>query len=77
MTFHPLRLAREPVVRATWVPLMLGGIYNSGLVTLNDNSSITGNSARLGGGGIFNSGSVTLNDNSSITGNVPDNCFGC
>ena len=56
-----------------------GGIYNhSGLVTLNDNSSITGNVAANRGGGIYNAGgSVSLNNNSFISGNIPDDCYLC
>jgi hypothetical protein len=46
------------------------------LVTLNNSSSIKGNTAATFGGGIYNifSGFVTLNDSSSITGNNPNNC---
>jgi hypothetical protein len=57
-----------------------GGIYNRSLssVTLNDVSTITGNTATGGqGGGVYLEPGSTLviNDSSSITGNFPDNCF--
>ncbi|QGZ90469.1 Calx-beta domain-containing protein [Microcystis aeruginosa] len=43
------------------------GIYNSGTLTLTNNT-ITGNTANYYGGGIFNAGSATLTNN-TITGN--------
>jgi hypothetical protein len=51
-----------------------GGISGGALggVTLNDSSSITGNTARLGGGIHLQYSSATLNDNSSISGNHAD-----
>jgi hypothetical protein len=47
-----------------------GGIFNTGTVTLNGTSSISGNNGGSGGG-IFNeAGTVTLNGRSTITGNT-------
>jgi len=48
-----------------------GGIVNDGAVTLED-STVSGNTATLGGGGIFNdSGTVTLKD-STVSANTAD-----
>jgi hypothetical protein len=42
-----------------------------GVLTLNDNSTISGNSSQSNGGGILNeSATVVLNDNSQVVGNV-------
>lgn len=48
---------------------MGGGIFNEGLLTLND-SRILGNTA-LQGGGVFNTGTLTV-DNSTFSGNNAD-----
>jgi predicted outer membrane repeat protein len=45
-----------------------GGIINSGTVTLNGSSSVSGNTGTQGGG-IWNNGSITLNGSSSVSGN--------
>lgn len=52
-----------------------GGINNSGTLTLNDGTAITGNGAPSQGGGINNStgGTVILNDRATITGNTANN----
>jgi hypothetical protein len=63
--------------------LLGGGIYSSNAsgpssVTLNGESTITGNTATGGqGGGIYNEAgsTVSVNDSGSITGNIPDDCF--
>jgi predicted outer membrane repeat protein len=51
-----------------------GGIYNgsTGHTTLNDSSSVTGNSSVRSGGGIASDGVITMNGSSSITGNTAD-----
>jgi predicted outer membrane repeat protein len=51
-----------------------GGIYNgtTGHVTMNDSSSVTGNSSVRSGGGIASDGAVTMNGSSSIIGNTAD-----
>ena len=54
-----------------------GGIYNYGTVTLKDKSSVSGNTANVGGG-IFNyeDGTVTLSGTSRVSGNTADNGSG-
>jgi hypothetical protein len=49
-----------------------GGVWSTfGALTLNDNSTISGNSSQSNGGGIHNeSGTVVLYDNSRVVGNV-------
>jgi hypothetical protein len=47
-----------------------GGIRNDGALTLNDGSTITGNSVSGLGGGILNIGTVTLQSSASVTGNT-------
>jgi hypothetical protein len=49
-----------------------GGVWSTfGALTLNDNSTISGNTNPNNGGGIHNeSGTVVLNDNSRVVGNV-------
>lgn len=48
-----------------------GIVNDGGNVTLDDASSVSGNTEQANGGGIFNfDGSVTLNDTSSISGNT-------
>ena len=50
-----------------------GGIYNGGTLTLNDASSVSGNTADCCGGGIYNSGGILImNDASSVSGNTAD-----
>lgn len=44
-------------------------------MTLNDSSTIQGNTANLGGGIYMVEGTVTLNDLSTITGNDPDDIW--
>ena len=53
-------------------PVGGGGIYAQKVtLTLNDSSSVAGNTAPLLGGGIYERGStLTLNDSSSVTGNT-------
>jgi hypothetical protein len=49
-----------------------GAVYNaSGTLTMQDDSSISGNTADLGGG-IFSSSPIVLQGNSSISGNTAD-----
>jgi predicted outer membrane repeat protein len=47
-----------------------GGISNTGRLTLNDNSSVSDNSADLGGGIYLYWGDVTLNGSSTVTRNT-------
>jgi hypothetical protein len=51
-----------------------GGIYNgsTGNMTMNDSSSVVGNSTVRGGGGVSNGGDLTMNGSSTITGNTAD-----
>ncbi|HQU82790.1 MAG TPA: choice-of-anchor Q domain-containing protein [Pyrinomonadaceae bacterium] len=44
-----------------------GGVYNQGIMTLND-VNITANTAKLGGAGIYNSGTLTMTGG-SVSGN--------
>jgi hypothetical protein len=56
-----------------------GGIRNSGAITFDSASSVTGNTAVGGvGAGIYSTGSITLNG-ATVSGNNPetDQCFGC
>ncbi len=47
-----------------------GGGFSGEDLTMNDSSSITGNTATYQGGGVFTGGLLTMNDASSITGNT-------
>ena len=49
-----------------------GGIFNeSGILNLNESSSVSANTANRAGGGIANNGgNITLNDSSSVSGNT-------
>jgi len=51
-----------------------GGVYNgtTGNMTMNDSSSVVGNSTVRGGGGVSNGGDLTMNGSSAITGNTAD-----
>jgi hypothetical protein len=51
-----------------------GGIYNgsTGNATMNDSSTVTGNSTVRSGGGVGSDGVFTMNGSSSITGNTAD-----
>jgi len=53
-------------------PFRGGGVYlQGGWLSLDDSSSVTGNTAGWQGGGIYNlGGTVTLNHSSSVTGNT-------
>jgi hypothetical protein len=50
--------------------LHAGGIWNDGAVTLNQDSTIMGNSVSGLGGGIVNLGTVTLQSSASVKGNT-------
>jgi hypothetical protein len=62
---------RDVVVRDNVAGFKGGGIHNSGTLTLEGNSRVTGNRARVAGGGIRTTGpgAVTLRDVSVITDN--------
>ena len=47
-----------------------GGIVNGGTATMNDQSSVKGNTAGQVGGGIYNYGILTLNDWSTVSDNA-------
>ncbi len=51
-----------------------GGVNNgtTGLMTMNDSSSVVGNSTVRSGGGVSNGGDLTMNGSSTITGNTSD-----
>jgi hypothetical protein len=48
------------------------GQRSNGTVTMNDTSSISGNSAGTDGGGVYNLGTLSVNGSSSISNNTPD-----
>jgi len=56
-----------------------GGILSFGALTLNDTSSVTGNSVsgkRSSGGGVYSVHLVTLNDSASVSDNTADDGIG-
>jgi hypothetical protein len=81
-----VRLVDDAVIAANQGAGVLNGIdpntFTAGQLTLEDESSITGNVGTTGGG-IFNGGLVVLNDGSSIAGNEAQegggvyNAFSC
>jgi hypothetical protein len=58
--------------------LSVGGIGNSGTLTLTNTSVIANRSLSSCGGGIYNDGgTATINPPAAVTGNTPDDCCSC